>query len=126
MTKQDIFDTVVHHLFKQGKKARGCDHLCSYRGDDKTSCAVGCLVPDNLYTEKMEGRGVIHLFCMEDFKAIADHLGEDNKQLLYSLQRVHDNCAEDENGAFDKADLKERLFVATQTHSLSAKVLESY
>ncbi len=54
MTKQEIFDKVKAHLLAQGKRAVNGDGNCMYRGMDGTKCAVGCLIPDELYTPLLE------------------------------------------------------------------------
>jgi hypothetical protein len=54
-TKQQVFDQVVKHLLKQGKRAYQEGKGCRYRTDDGLKCAVGCLLPDAAYTPDMEG-----------------------------------------------------------------------
>lgn len=56
-SKQETFDTVVSFLIAQGKPAKGRDG-CMYRGPDGTKCAAGCLIPDEMYSEDMEGGGI--------------------------------------------------------------------
>lgn len=92
MTAQEIFDKVTAHLRKQGKASVDIDGSCAYRGEGGTSCAVGCLIPDEMYDEMMEG-GAVHAEepkYPELYKAI-DVLGlRGNVGLLTSLQRAHD------------------------------------
>lgn len=56
-TKQETFDMAVGHLIKQGQRAISEDgtNACLYRGSEGTKCAVGALIPDELYTEEIEG-----------------------------------------------------------------------
>ena len=73
------------------------DGSCAYRAGPK-SCAVGCLIPDNLYTSEIEGTGISTLINQGD--TYPHHpLGYALKQagftpeqypLLRDLQRVHD------------------------------------
>lgn len=90
MTNQEIFDTVVAHLFAQGRPAilQGYDSskspMCAYRQDD-LSCAFGCIIPDSVYTPEMEELPaglVIHHWL--------PHLKQANP-IIESLQMVHDN-----------------------------------
>jgi hypothetical protein len=103
MTKQEIFDRVWNHLNAQGRAAAKQTPLgqgaCQYRAklEDGTvlSCAVGCLIPDELYDEKLEGQTVEMLYrtLMQSprVKAIWDVLGRENLGLLADLQSAHDN-----------------------------------
>ncbi len=54
MNNQEIYDKVSKHLLTQNKKSK-LDGKCSYRGDNHTSCAIGCLIPYDLYDSQMEG-----------------------------------------------------------------------
>ncbi len=67
-SNQEIFDYVVSHLRAQGARSLNDENECTYRSVDGYSCAVGCLIPDDLYTPSLEGRLV-------------------NQR----LQRIHDN-----------------------------------
>lgn len=59
-----------------------------YRGEDGTKCAVGCLIPDEIYEEHFE-RKVVELLPSKIFYYIG--IDSKSKQLLKSLQSVHDN-----------------------------------
>lgn len=86
MQPQEIFDKVVDHLFTQGEPAMGTNTLsCLYRGENGQMCAVGCLIPDDLYDVYMEGYGVGDLL---DTYTLPDLVG--NYTLLSRLQRLHD------------------------------------
>lgn len=56
--KQKIFNKVATHLLKQNEKALNCHDACQYRGDGGTSCALGCLIPDDLYAKRLEGHSI--------------------------------------------------------------------
>ena len=104
MTAQEIFDTVLTHLREQGKAAKGRDGDCQYRGTRGTACAVGCLIPDELYNPLIEGLSVDQIFkaAMPEHRQhqararrpilarIANHLGAENLTLLCELQDAHD------------------------------------
>ena len=103
MNKQEIFDTVVKHLAKQKTKSvlprpHGNDMQCVYRGEGGMKCAVGCLIPDELYDPDMEGDTVDQL---ADLNKLPEDLVE-HVSLLYNLQFAHDYSA-------DIAELKSNL-----------------
>ena len=86
MTQQEIFDTVVNGLRKQN--CQSWDEAsggCMYRGDNGAKCAVGLLLPDELYHRSMEGKSVDEL--PDD---VRDFFGADNIQLLMDLQAAPD------------------------------------
>lgn len=85
---QSVFNKVIRHLRRQG--VRSVDgHRCLYRGPDGTSCAVGCLIPDELYDPSMEGQGVGSLiYDAEHPKTVQRLLGP--RLLLEELQNLHD------------------------------------
>jgi hypothetical protein len=94
-TLQEIFDTVVAHLRDQGVQCRNI-FGCQYRGPDQTACAVGCLIPDSLYTFNIEGQNIYTLFnsnkIPEFFTAFGITYGNDPKlNLLTKFQSIHDN-----------------------------------
>ena len=96
MTNEETFDKVHTHLLTQQSAATE-DGKCCYRAGPK-SCAVGCLIPDALYTSEIEGASVATLINQGD--TYPHHpLGYALKQagftpeqypLLRDLQRVHD------------------------------------
>ena len=103
MTEQEIFDTVLTHLRKQGKAATDLGGARRYRGADGTACAVGCLIPDELYDPLIEGLGVAHSVeavgpkyprdkaqALSIFARIKNHLGTGHIPLLHELQGAHD------------------------------------
>lgn len=91
MTAQDIFNRAAGHLLKQGKRAAKPDDefSCLYRGPAGTACAVGALIPEDLYTGELEGYGLSGML-KEAPTDLADAL-QPHKQLLWDLQGVHDN-----------------------------------
>lgn len=56
MDRQEIFDTVATHLLTQGHKA--FDLNCKYHAKNGDKCAIGVLIPDELYDPVIEGFGV--------------------------------------------------------------------
>lgn len=98
MNKQKTFNTVRDHLLAQGRRskrrARKSDpapgsSICLYRSPAGLSCAIGCLIPDDVYDPSIEGDPV---YCLPPKirKALGIRTDED-EELLFSLQNVHDN-----------------------------------
>jgi hypothetical protein len=85
---QEMFNKVVKHLLKQGARSmRPGMKQCAYRGMDGKRCAVGALIPDSVYSTKMEGGSVKtlstvypDLFQFDGFQL----------ELLTHLQLLHD------------------------------------
>lgn len=85
MEAQEIFDTVVRHLFNQGHAALD-NGRCRYRAANGDKCAAGVLITDEYYDPKMEGRPFWLL--KSEFK-LPDWL-KNNSDLVEDLQDVHD------------------------------------
>jgi len=82
-TKQETFDTVVSWLRVQGRQAISFTGEMAMRGIGGTRCAVGVLIPDNLYNSGWEGNwSNDHVRLMED-------LGHDPGLCLHLMQ-AHD------------------------------------
>lgn len=103
MTKQQIFNTVVAHLRKQGCKSSSPDGVCAYRMPDGRTCAIGCLIPVEEYLPTYEGHGLAKMLSGEmtlkrdeagipnpTYAYIRRKFGEENLPLLAWLQHIHD------------------------------------
>lgn len=70
------FDKIANHLIKQGKRSKiswsGDYGMCAYRGEGGTKCAIGAVIPDHLYNEKMESRTFATLLI--DFPELKPYL----------------------------------------------------
>lgn len=96
MNNQEVFDKVVEHLVAQGQPARE-GFKCFYRGPNGTKCAVGCLIPDELYDEAMEGRSASIL--ESKFPQLQPLFSNVDPEVLWQLQNVHDLSSNwDKNG----------------------------
>jgi hypothetical protein len=86
---QEIFDYVVDHLRRQGVAALNLGEECVYRNLKGQTCAVGCLIPDELYNEDLEEQGVITNYF---WKAIGLDKPKNTEKLtlLQDLQLAHD------------------------------------
>lgn len=84
-SEQEVFDYVVNHLLTQNKQARLADDSdCAYRTEDGLKCAVGCLIPDDLYKPEFERRSYRALIVSEQFDPT-------HQELISRLQMLHDD-----------------------------------
>lgn len=89
MTNQEVFDKVAAHLLNQGGRSRADDDsMCAYRNSKGQRCAIGCLIPDDVYSPKMEGQRIGSL--MYDYPRLRDLFAGTDGNLLYTLQVLHD------------------------------------
>jgi hypothetical protein len=87
MNQQEIFDTVVTHLFKQKHRAFGLTG-CLYRTPSGEKCAAGVLIPDEYYKPEMEKKYINTI--PRDWLPTWFFDGK-NLSLIQALQGVHDN-----------------------------------
>ena len=112
MTPQQIFNKSAKHLLKQGQKAmsRKAESIsaCAYRTKEGLMCAVGCLIPEEMYSREMEGMIVNDLLSQfPHVKAYICGKDKDNRKrtLLDRLQIYHDYHAS--NTPFTKEKLNQ-------------------
>lgn len=86
MNKQEIFDTVVRALRKQGQPSAVPGH-CLYRSVKEgkvLKCAAGHLIPDEEYDPSWEGKGSHFVpYLQQAFR-------DDVRWLIRDLQSAHD------------------------------------
>jgi hypothetical protein len=92
-TAQEVFDYVIGQLVCQGGRsvsASGTD--CRYRGSDGRKCAVGFLIPDELYVWRMEGDSISGL-CGHFPDLCAKSGIKKHNDILNGLQHMHDSLS---------------------------------
>lgn len=90
-TLQEQFDKIAKHLLTQNARSVGVRDNCAYRGLNGMKCAAGCMIPDEEYTTKMEGKAW-NTVCMlrpKLAKLLDSRLGR-------ALQGVHDGYPPEE------------------------------
>jgi len=98
MSVREIFYKVEKHLLKQNERSTGVGEItgCKYRNGRGLSCAVGCLMTDDMYDEDFEGEAVRDKYITE---ALIPIIGvnkakkEDKLELLSKLQHIHDSAS---------------------------------
>lgn len=95
MTDQELFDKVAKHLLTQkirsvGLYSKGAPVMqCMYRGPNGLKCAVGCIIPDELYDPSFEGKAINSL-KISNALIDAGIVSEGQILLLAELQSLHD------------------------------------
>ena len=131
---QQLYDTTLRFLNKQGcRSTRGIHRVPAYIGDRKR-CAIGMYIPKPFYVKwGMEGRGVAdliyydrlgfrHAGLMERRQWFVTH-----ENLLRSLMLAHDpsQAAQDRDGRYLSPDpIVNRLRAVARVHGLNDSVLD--
>lgn len=88
LTNQTLFDTVVIALRKQVLPSKNEEGFCLYRGPHGLKCAVGHLIPDEMYKEEMEDVGAFYL--PKKYPEIEELFDDCSMHLIDVLQEIHD------------------------------------
>lgn len=95
MNRQETYEKVRDHLLKQGKQSMTVDKRnrenCLYRGPNGLKCAIGCIIPDDLYRPEMEGKGA-ESEALADVRLALGATSLDDVTFLTDLQELHDEC----------------------------------
>ena len=102
MSRQDLFERVVTFLLAQGEASRDRRAgLFRYRGPRGMKCALGCLIPDELYDSMIEGMAAREVLAAGYVPSAEP--GRETLDLLLDLQDVHDNaCVNDWPKCFER------------------------
>lgn len=95
--------TITDHLVAQGARSKDpATNQCTYRGAEGAKCAVGVLIPDELYHPGIE-MGIVRMFneSRDNTRAVVNHLKglapnvEEDELVAFLLatQTFHDNDA---------------------------------
>jgi len=115
---QDVFDIVAWHLLWQNSRATAIDRVkCMYRAPDGKRCAIGWLIPDDVYSKALEFFGVrdIAQRLIEGEHARFARFLYLHMSLLRALQEMHD--------ANLPAEWPVMLRAIAQRHSLNANAV---
>lgn len=112
---QKVYDKVVKHLLTQRERSVGLNSNfvtdCLYYSKDGKMCAAGCLIPKSKYSADFEG------FTWDELAA-AGIVSSNNKDLISSLQFVHDQYQPD----YWKIGLKD----VGNEYELDTKILDEF
>jgi hypothetical protein len=93
--RSDIFNYVIDHLRKQGKRSifinyEGEDR-CAYRGENGAMCAAGCLITDDEYSPSFENNSINTLVKQNLLTPDLKKRFETNERMISDLQSLHDH-----------------------------------
>ena len=108
MTLQEMFDKAIAHFADMDRPSMSTPNCeggtdCAYRGYEGNKCIVGAIIDDEHYESSFEGKGVLEYSTFNKscgvqpvLNAVAASMGvealnDDQSQLLYKLQLVHDD-----------------------------------
>lgn len=92
---QQIFEIVSKHLLTQNQRSTGALRNspfegCAYRGRNGLKCAVGCLIPDELYNPNIEDITIDGLLENDDNTNLKELFYAVEYRFLTELQTIHD------------------------------------
>lgn len=93
MNNQEAFDKVCDHLMQMIVPSKE-DGLCVYRGENGLKCAIGTLIPDELYFPSLESYGSVNDLMnttAKELEPIQKLFKGLNLNLLIDLQIIHDS-----------------------------------
>lgn len=92
ISNQELFDKVATHLLTQNERSGGGEFLrCAYKGENGLSCAVGCLIDDQVYDPKIENMKADRSDVVKAVERSLNRvLNTENMGLLLDLQGIHD------------------------------------
>ena len=126
---QEIFDHVAKHLYTQGRKSMAPSigspdnsaAFCAYRSKDNLSCAIGCLIPDHLYSPALESHIIYDLVLKQElfveWRPIFSFLAD--------LQKVHDYADDFHGSEYLKQAWKQELLKVAIKFNLSPAILDT-
>lgn len=122
LTIEEAFKKSVDHMIAQGEPASDANgDRCLYRGPNGLKCAVGALIPDELYKDSMEGSNVgsmtvgklfVDYTNEEGYTSISDKIFDSPLiSVLEALQSVHDyDVNMDVSGVFNEGKVTDLFF----------------
>lgn len=112
MTKQEAFDRVWEHFIVDGQPLSRVGGRCYYRSPFGAKCAIGLLIPDELYRDEFDsggGMSATTLLQRPEFQEFQPLL---TGGFCERLQAAHD-CSDSRIG------MEERMRRIAEEHSLS-------
>lgn len=133
MTPQEIFDTSVSRLLKQGRGAYDISaQSCRYRTDDGLMCAVGILFNEEEMEACADIFGSASYLVSYGKRVNLRPFFEEHMDLLSVMQWAHDSASYDiingtgvptDTGVF-RDRLKKAMFSIAKRHGLNTGVLQ--
>lgn len=110
MTTQEAYEAIRSHFTQFGAElARTTGGTCQYRTAAGQKCAVGVLIPDEAYSDRMEGN-VLCTDWLARNPFMDGFLYGVDRGFLRSAQVLHDNVATDARAFVTGLDLLAKLY----------------
>lgn len=107
---QEAYERIRTYFSRPGAELAYSDEgECCYRTPDGNACALGCLLPDELYTAHMEGKNALIIIGRNP--AVRTFLANVDPRFLDKAQKHHDN-------AYDTADFISTLDLTAEQYGL--------
>lgn len=117
-TTQKVFNYIAEKLYNQDGPSISLYGGCSLRGTNSRKCAVGHIIPDNLYKKHLEEDSSFNDYFIDQFESerFKTFLRK-NKLLLESLQGIHDDLSNISDPVLWKETILHNLnYYATSEH----------
>jgi len=132
VNKQEILERVVSNLYIQNEYAIDEYGACKYRlptlSGNVLKCALGGLIPDDLYSKDLEGDNVFAISnnILQAAKLVSSESVTEDISFIYSIQSLlHDTLAGSTIG-LRSLKYKARVLEFCDTYSLSSAFLNNY
>lgn len=113
---QEYFDEVWNHFVVEEAPNSTDGEYYRYRGPNGEKCAIGLLIPDELYDPKMELTTIEEL--LNDNPTIQKLFDANSLTFLQLLQGAHDSSNEATNRTFHE-QIKNRLTMVAYANALT-------
>ena len=130
MKRADLFIQTLRHMLDQGPSikltpTKRDPFECAYRSPEGGMCAVGYWIPDEIYSNCIEGQSLSNILRGEDINAIrkigfpelSDYLANEVRHhypILRRLQEVHDYTINEEGTEFSMREFKHEALKAAE------------
>lgn len=102
---KEIYELVMSKMCEQNAQSVNDSGTCMYRGPNGLKCAVGHLIDDEAYSEKLECKTIDSIYVQEAVTQSCSRLGfvvdYSTFKLLSHMQQVHDGYSKHNHKQFD-------------------------
>lgn len=116
-SKQEAFDIVYVKLLEQGCCASD-GLVCLYRDAKGNKCAIGHLIPDELYLKGFEGQDAISVLAI--LSELVEGEDQEDQYFYLEIQHIHDRLLLLEGPEF-RQPFKEKMKRLAETYELEWK-----
>jgi hypothetical protein len=125
LTNQEAFDKVVVHLSTMKGRSINKENgnFCSYRTPEGNRCAIGALIPDELYVLQMDIEGLNVKSLIQRYENIYELFEYCDVRFLQELQSYHDEVY---NWSYDEKIFNgwSNLYKLATAYKLNTEVLD--